>query len=237
MLKKLLIANRGEIASRISRSALDRNLATVLAHTPEDAALSRRISASQLAQLPTGGYTDIDGQINLALEHGCDSIHPGYGFLSESADFARAVRAADLKFLGPRTRTLEIFGDKLRARDLAISANVSVTPGQIVRDASALEAFLNRATTGRGILKSRAGGGGRGIRAVQLGDDLEDSFARCLGESKQFGGSDGDSGLLVEQEITDAQHVEGEKLRLHRSALLRSAPLRFALLRSNLHNP
>ena len=109
MLNKLLIANRGEIASRISRSALDRNLPTVLAHTPEDAALSRRIGASQLVQLPTGGYTDIDGLINLALEHGCDSIHPGYGFLSESADFARAVRAADLKFLEPaRWRFSEI---------------------------------------------------------------------------------------------------------------------------------
>ncbi|GMH82540.1 hypothetical protein TL16_g09292 [Triparma laevis f. inornata] len=205
---------------------MDRSLPAVIATAAEDRALSERIGVP-LAQLPNN-YTDIEGIIKIAHEHGCDSIHPGYGFLSESDQFAQAVREHDLTFIGPQTDTLKIFGDKLRARDLAVDAQVSVAPGRVVRDATELEEFL-KGSGGSGILKSRAGkkrqsvsvlaiyftnsslrslagGGGRGIRAVKLGDDLEDSFARCLGESKAFGASN--SGLLIEQAITNAQHIE-----------------------------
>ena len=125
-----------------------------------------------------------------ATQTGChhtgDAIHPGYGFLSESAAFSRACRNAGLTFVGASPAALELWGDKIAAREVAEAAGVPVARGAVVSDASELASFL--ATSGDAILKARMGGGGRGIREVSRGDDLAEAFAVCAAEgARSFG--------------------------------------------------
>src|ERR1700753_3736414 len=133
-IRKLLVANRGEIAIRVFRSAHELGIRTVAIYSHEDRFAMHRLKADEAYQVgkpgePIRSYLDIDAIIHLAREKGVEAIHPGYGFLSENAEFARACEAASIAFVGPRPELLDQLGDKVAARKLAIEANVPVLGG------------------------------------------------------------------------------------------------------------
>ncbi len=210
MLKNLLIANRGEIAIRIARTAADLGLGTAAIYAEDDSLSLHTRHADQALSLGAAGvpaYLDIGRIIELAEEAGCDSIHPGYGFLSENADFAEACGSAGLVFIGPTAQTLQQFGDKASARALAEACDIQVQPG-ISRPVSLDEAksFYASLGPGRGVmLKAIAGGGGRGMRPVVEIDDLDEAFARAESEAEKAFGS---GALYVEELVPRARHIE-----------------------------
>jgi len=208
--KKLLIANRGEIAVRIVRTAAEMGIATVAIYSQDDAASLHTRTADEAVELKGTGpsaYLDVAQVVAAAVDAGCDAVHPGYGFLSENAAFARACVAAGLIFVGPTPETLELFGDKGRARALAEQCAVPVLPGTV--GATTLEearAFF--ATLGPGaalMVKAVSGGGGRGMRPVASLLDLDSAFERCSSEAlAAFGNGD----LYVERFLPRARHIE-----------------------------
>jgi len=189
-IRRLLIANRGEIALRIARTARERGIQTFAVYSPEDRELAAGYGADALVALEGRGaacYLDVDAIVHAALVAGCDAVHPGYGFLSESAEFVQACHAAGLGFIGPGPDALALFGDKARARALATQENVPIVPG-IPAPASVddVRAFLAAQPEGKSILlKAVCGGGGRGMRRIDPGDDVEAAFARCASEAER----------------------------------------------------
>ena len=207
---KLLIANRGEIAIRVARAASDLGIATVAVYSTDDAKSLHVHAADEAAALDGLGvpaYLNIDGLIAAAQSTGCDAVHPGYGFLAESADFARACRDAGITFVGPTPHLLDLFGDKVRARQAAREAGVAVIEGsdEAVTLQEALEFFESLGDDAAIMLKAVAGGGGRGSRAVTKIDDLEAAWERCVSEAQMSFGS---GALYVEQLIPRARHIE-----------------------------
>ncbi len=209
-LKKLLIANRGEIAIRVARAAADLGLPSVAVYSEDDAASLHVRVADEAALLPGKGaaaYLDIAAVVTAAVSMGCDAVHPGYGFLSERADFARACAEAGLRFVGPAPRHLDLFGDKAQARAAAIAAGVPVIRGldHAVTLEEATAFFEALGPGGAMIIKAVAGGGGRGTRAVLEAKEIEPSFKRCQSEAKAaFGRED----VYVEEFIARARHIE-----------------------------
>jgi acetyl/propionyl-CoA carboxylase alpha subunit len=210
MLKKLLIANRGEIAIRIARSAAETGMTTVSVFSEDDAlSLHTRKTDEARGLKGTGvaAYLDATQIIAVARDAACDAIHPGYGFLSENADFADACSRAGLVFVGPDPETLALFGDKARARELAQSAGLPVlrgTPAGIDIDAAA--AFLGSLGADAAImLKAVAGGGGRGMRIVHRREELEAAFERCRSEAQA---AFGNGALYAEEFFSRGRHVE-----------------------------
>ena len=209
-MKKLLIANRGEIAVRIARTAAEMGIATVAVYSEDDAASLHVRKADQAVGLKGSGpaaYLDIAQVVAVAGAEGCDAVHPGYGFLSENAAFARACAEAGLTFVGPTPETLALFGDKGRARALAEECGVPVLPGTAgstsVEEAQAFFAALGEG--GAMMIKAVAGGGGRGMRPVMDAADVAATFERCASEARAaFGNSD----LYVERFLPRARHVE-----------------------------
>lgn len=207
---RLLVANRGEIALRIVRTAREIGLETVAVCAPEDQELADGYGADIVVPLSGRGasaYLDIDALIRIASENKCDSIHPGYGFLSENADLAQACVDASVLFVGPPPDVLRLFGDKAEARRLASESGVHVVPG-IASPATldGVRAFLEAQPESTSImLKAVAGGGGRGIRRLRRGDDLEEAFARCQSEAKR---SFGNNALFAEKVVEGARHIE-----------------------------
>jgi len=205
--KKLLIANRGEIAVRIARTAAEMGLETVAVYSEDDAASLHTRKTDTAVGLKGSGpaaYLDIEQVVAAAKDAGADAVHPGYGFLSENAAFARACAAAGLTFVGPTPETLELFGDKGRARALAQQCGVPVLAGTdgptTLKQA---QAFF--AANGPVMVKAVAGGGGRGMRPVTAADELEQAFERCASEAKAaFGNGD----LYVERFLARARHLE-----------------------------
>ncbi len=209
-MKSLLIANRGEIAIRIARTAAEIGLETVAIFAEDDAlSLHTRKTDRAVALNGSGAaaYLDRKQVIAAALEAGCDAVHPGYGFLSENAQFARDCAEAGLTFVGPAPETLALFGDKTQALGLAERCGVPILPG--TRKATSLDeaaAFLDELGAGGAVmLKALAGGGGRGMRPVTAAADLAAAYERCASEALN---SFGDSGLYVEQFFARARHVE-----------------------------
>ncbi|WP_448639381.1 carboxyl transferase domain-containing protein [Geodermatophilus sp. URMC 63] len=203
----ILVANRGEIAVRIMRAAADLGLTTVAVSPQDDSGSLHTRLADQAHALPgTGVAAYLDATQVLAAAHatGATAVHPGYGFLSENADFARRCADEGLVFIGPTPEQLEVFGDKTRARNLAESVGVPVLPG--TRSATSLEeARAFAAQHGPVMLKALAGGGGRGMRAVLSLDDLPEAFERSRSEAEQaFGNGD----VYVERLVTSARHIE-----------------------------
>lgn len=210
MVGRLLVANRGEIAVRILRSAHARGCETVAVHASEDAHCLHVARAGRAVDLGPGGpraYLDGPRLVAVARETGCDAVHPGYGFLSESADFAEALAAAGLVFVGPTPEQLALFGDKARARRLAEELAVPVLPGTS-RDVTAAQAVAFFEGLGAGeamVVKAVAGGGGRGMRVVRAASEIEPALARCRSEAESaFGCGD----LYVERLLDRARHVE-----------------------------
>jgi len=206
----VLIANRGEIAIRIARTAADLGIATVAVYAEDDAqSLHTREADRALSLGASGAGAYLDGAriIALAVEAGCEAIHPGYGFLSENAGFARACEEAGLIYVGPAPATLEAFGDKARARAVAEGCGAPVPPG-ISRPVTVEEAAAFLASLGPGgamMLKAIGGGGGRGMRPVERAEDVVEAFARCASEAQK---AFGEGGLYVEALLTRARHIE-----------------------------
>lgn len=206
----LLVANRGEIAVRIVRAAAELGCRTVAVHSIDDAgALHTRIADTACALDAVGprAYLDIARLIAVARAAGCDAVHPGYGFLSENAGFARACAAAGLTFVGPTPETLALFGDKLAARALARTHAVPVLPGTDgPTDAPAAQAFFATLPAGASMmLKAVAGGGGRGLRIVRTADEIQAAWERCSSEAvASFGCAD----VFAERLLERARHIE-----------------------------
>jgi acetyl/propionyl-CoA carboxylase alpha subunit/acetyl-CoA carboxylase carboxyltransferase component len=207
---RLLIANRGEIAVRVARAAASLGIASVAVFSRDDAeSLHVRIAddAVPLAASGPAAYLDVDALLYAATVARCDAVHPGYGFLSENAEFARRCAEAGLTFVGPRPDVLELFGDKARARALARSLHVPVLAGSDdAVDLAGATAFL--ASLGDGgtmMIKAVAGGGGRGIRAVSRAENVAEAFARASAEARA---AFGQAGVYVERFVRRARHVE-----------------------------
>jgi acetyl/propionyl-CoA carboxylase alpha subunit len=203
----LLVANRGEVAVRVLRAAADLGLRTVAVHSADDAdSLHVRLAdvAIRLDGEGPAPYLDIDRLVAIAHEHGCDAVHPGYGFLSENAEFARACAKAGLRFVGPRPEVLELLGDKSRARALAQRLGIPVLPGTDGPvDLAGATAFARE--HGAVMVKAVAGGGGKGMRAVTSLADLPTAFERCRAEAESaFGNGE----VYLEALLTPARHIE-----------------------------
>jgi acetyl/propionyl-CoA carboxylase alpha subunit/acetyl-CoA carboxylase carboxyltransferase component len=208
--RKLLIANRGEIAVRIARAAADLGIEALTVYSEDDEA-SGHVRSGDVAHRLNGrgaaAYLDGSQIIATALAHGCDAVHPGYGFLSENSSFAQACGHAGVKFVGPRPEIIDLFGDKTRARALAKSCDVPVLDGT---DGPAsleeIEAFLAALGPGGAVMvKAVAGGGGRGMRAVEDVSALAEAVARCRSEARRSFGSDE---VYAERLIRRARHIE-----------------------------
>ena len=209
-MRSILIANRGEIAVRIARAAHDLGLEAVAVQASDDAGSLHSRAADRCLPLGAAGpaaYLDIERLLALAVEAGCDAVHPGYGFLSERADFARACRAAALVFVGPEPEQLETFGDKEKSRDLARHCGVPLLPGTPAVDALATaQDFMASLRPGTAVMvKAIAGGGGRGLRVVKDPADLRAAFERCRSEAQAAFGV---GAVFVEQWLPHARHIE-----------------------------
>ena len=208
-LKRLLIANRGEIAARIARAASDLGIETVAVHSVDDSScLHCRVADKVRPLVKTGvrAYLDIENIVSIARESDCDLVHPGYGFLAESSEFAQRTLDSGLVFVGPQPNTLALFGDKARARETAKEINVPIVRG--IDEAISLDdarQFLKELEGGPMLLKAIAGGGGRGSRIVSHEEELEDSFNRASSEAKS---SFGNAELYAEELIPNARHIE-----------------------------
>ncbi len=210
-IKKLMAANRSEIAVRIFRAGTELNLRTVAIFAHEDRLCIHRYKADEAYQVgqgkgPVAAYLDIDSIVAAAKEHGVDAIHPGYGFLSENANFARACEKAGLIFVGPRPELLEMMGDKTAARALAQRINVPTLPGteEPITDRDlALKAAKHIGFPL--IIKAAFGGGGRGMRVVHKAADLAHLLDEAQGEA---GRAFGNPAVFLEKYIPRAKHIE-----------------------------
>ncbi len=212
MFKTLLIANRGEIAVRVIRAARELGVGTVAVHSTDDAqALHVRLADHAVALQATGpaAYLDAEALVEVARRTGCDALHPGYGFLSERADFARRCEDAGIAFVGPDAAQLSLFGDKDRARALARDHGVPVLPGTGAASQEEIGRFFacqRELDPGCALmLKAVAGGGGRGMRVVRTPDELPQAYARCRSEAQAaFGAPE----VYAERLIERARHIE-----------------------------
>jgi acetyl-CoA carboxylase biotin carboxylase subunit len=213
-MRRVLVANRGEIAVRIIRAAHDLGLEAVAVHSEADrAALHVELAdhAVEIGPPPAGrSYLDAQAIVAAARESGADCVHPGYGFLAERADFARSVEAAGLAFAGPAPEHIDLMGDKAAARDAARRAGVPTVPGSdgALEDLDAVAAVAGE--IGYPVaLKAAAGGGGRGIRIV--GDEQELAAAHRVA-AREAQGAFGDGRLYVERFVQRARHIEVQVL-------------------------
>ncbi|AII08531.1 acetyl-CoA carboxylase family protein [Rhodococcus opacus] len=204
----LLVANRGEIALRIIRTAEEMSVDTVAVYAEDDADSPHVRAATEAVALHGSGpsaYLDTRAILDAAAEFGATAVHPGYGFLSENADFARACAEAGLTFVGPSPEVLDIFGDKSSAREAAVAAKVPVlaaTTGPT--DLDGVRTFFAEHPGGI-MIKALAGGGGRGIRAVRSADRIDEAYRLCASEA-QLGF--GNPALFAEALLDGARHVE-----------------------------
>ncbi len=209
-IQKLLIANRGEIAVRIIRAAQELGIATVQVHSAADAdslAVKMADEAVNIGPpMASKSYLNIANILKAAADTGADAVHPGYGFLAENADFADAVEAAGLIWVGPKGSAIRVMGDKVAARVAAQSAGVPVVPGSDGRIDDPDQARALALNIGFPVMiKAAAGGGGRGIRIAQ---DIEE-FDRLLPQaSAEAKAAFGDGGLYMEKVIERARHIE-----------------------------
>lgn len=204
---RLLCANRGEIAVRVFRAGTELGLRTLAIYSSADRLQPHRYKADESYQVgdasmtPVAAYLDVPGIIRIAKEHGVDAIHPGYGFLSENAGFARACGEAGIAFVGPLPETIDALGDKTAARRLATECGVPVVPGteSATDNPSAAVAFAREAGFPV-ILKAAMGGGGRGMRVVRREEELAAAFEMASNEARA---AFGDGRMFVEKLVED----------------------------------
>ncbi|AWI07065.1 pyruvate carboxylase [Clostridium drakei] len=209
--KRVLVANRGEIAIRIFRACQELGIRTVAIYSDEDKRSLFRTKADEAYLIgknkgPVEAYLNIDEIINLALKKGVDAIHPGYGFLSENAEFARKCEEAGIEFIGPTAEMMESLGDKIKSKIAAKNAGVATIPGvqkPIESEEDAVE--FARACGYPVMLKAAAGGGGRGMRIVLDEKDLIESYKSCKNEAKKAFGIDD---IFIEKYVQNPKHIE-----------------------------
>ncbi|KAL8684892.1 MAG: hypothetical protein Q9218_008083 [Villophora microphyllina] len=208
-LKTLLVANRGEIATRIIKTAKKLGIKTIAIYTEADAA-SSHVTEADIPVLLSGGaskgYLDADSIIEIAKENNVNAIIPGYGFLSENADFARSVATAGMAWVGPGPESIESFGLKHTARKLAVKAGVPVVPGSDGLISSEDDAVSESKRLGFPImLKATAGGGGMGLATCNNVDEVKTSFATVKSRGEALFKN---AGLFMERFYPDSHHVE-----------------------------
>ncbi|PUB18051.1 pyruvate carboxylase [Paenisporosarcina sp. OV554] len=208
---KILVANRGEIAIRIFRACTELKLPTVSIYSREDSGSFHRYKADESylvgdGKKPIDAYLDIEGILAIAKNSGANAIHPGYGFLSENADFARRCEEEGIIFIGPTSEHLNMFGDKVKARTQAVLAGIPVIPGSDGPVSSVEEVKAFGDANGYPLMvKASSGGGGRGMRVVPTANDVESAFERASSEAKAAFGSDE---LYVEKLVEKPKHIE-----------------------------
>ena len=214
MLEKVLVANRGEIAIRAFRAAYELGIRTVAVYTPDDRDSLHRQKADEAYEIgeaghPVRAYLDVETMVNTALEVGADSIYPGYGFLSESAELASACEEAGLTFVGPPSEVLSLTADKIKAREAAESAGIPITQASgLVSDPD--EASEEAEKVGYPLfVKAAGGGGGRGMRRVEDAEDLQEAVDAATSEAES---AFGDSSVFLEQALVRPRHIEVQVL-------------------------
>ncbi|MEX0965309.1 MAG: acetyl-CoA carboxylase biotin carboxylase subunit [Pseudohongiellaceae bacterium] len=212
-IKKLLIANRGEIAVRIVRACAEMGIRSVAIYTEPDRYglfVKRADEAYSLGEEPLAGYLHPARIVNLALETGCDALHPGYGFLSENPELARLCEEKGIAYIGPSSEVIHRMGDKTQARAAMIEAGVPVTPGSEGNLADIEEALVEAKRVGYPVMiKATSGGGGRGIRRCDNEEELKSQYPRVISEAtKAFGSAD----VFLEKCIINPKHIEVQVL-------------------------
>jgi acetyl-CoA/propionyl-CoA carboxylase, biotin carboxylase, biotin carboxyl carrier protein len=214
MFETVLVANRGEIAVRVIRTLREMGIRSVAVHSDADAgALHTRLAdvAVPIGPAPAAqSYLSIERVLEAAARTGSQAIHPGYGFLSENVEFARACEKAGIVFIGPPVAAIEAMGDKIRAKQTVMAAGVPVVPGRTepgMTDAQVIDAAV--AVGFPVLLKPSAGGGGKGMRVVRSKEELPDAIA---GARREAAGSFGDDTLLVERYVGNSRHIEVQVL-------------------------
>ncbi|MBK8971134.1 MAG: acetyl-CoA carboxylase biotin carboxylase subunit [Hahellaceae bacterium] len=213
LVKKVLIANRGEIAVRIARACRELGIRSVAIYSEADR-YSLHVKKSDEAHCvgsdPLQGYLNPHTIVNLAVETGCDALHPGYGFLSENAELAKVCAERGIKFIGPSAEVIHMMGDKTEARTSAIRAGVPVTPGTEGNLSGIDEAVEFAGKIGYPVmLKATSGGGGRGIRRCNDEKELRQNYDRVISEAtKAFGRAD----VFMEKCIVNPRHIEVQVL-------------------------
>ena len=210
MFKKVLVANRGEIALRVIRACKELGVKTVAIHSEADAAsLHVRAADEHVCVGPPEAalsYRNIPNVLSAAEVTGADAIHPGYGFLSENAHFAEVCESIGVKFIGPTSENIALMGDKSKAREVVAKRGLPVTPGsagELRSEQDALEAAQNIGFPV--IIKASAGGGGRGMRVVNKPDELARAFQAAQAEAKATFGHDG---VYLERYFLEPRHIE-----------------------------
>ncbi|MEQ1559896.1 MAG: acetyl-CoA carboxylase biotin carboxylase subunit [Methyloglobulus sp.] len=215
MLRKILIANRGEIAVRIIRACAEMGIRSVAIYSEADRFALHVKKADEsycIGSEPLAGYLNIYALVDLAAATGCDAVHPGYGFLSENAQFAKACKERGLIFIGPDADVIQRMGDKTEARNAMINAGIPVTPG--TENLASVENALTAAEKiGYPImLKATSGGGGRGIRRCDNADELRRNYDRVISEAtKAFGKAE----VFMEKCVINPRHIEVQVLADH----------------------
>jgi len=209
-MKKILVANRGEIALRIMRTIKRMGIASVAVYSEADRSSPHVLFADEAVCLgpaqSSQSYLNGDKIIDFCKQLGVDGIHPGYGFLSENADFAQKVTDAGILFIGPGPEAMRIMGSKLAAKECVKTYNIPMVPGidQAIEDVTIAKEIANK--IGYPILiKASAGGGGKGMRIVHKDSDLEEQMQRAISEAKS---SFGDGSVFVEKYVSSPRHVE-----------------------------
>lgn len=210
VISKVLVANRGEIAVRIIRACREMNIETVAIYSTADKdSLHVKLADEAVCigkPLPKDSYLNIESIITAAVLTGADAIHPGFGFLSENAKFARICRECNIKFIGPTPEMIELMGDKARARQMMIEADVPVVPGSDGTVGAAEDARVLAKRIGYPvILKAVSGGGGRGMRIVWNESEIEMAFNTASNEALS---AFGDGSMYLEKYIVEPRHIE-----------------------------
>jgi len=210
MFKKILIANRGEIAIRVIRACRSMNISTVAVYSEADRNSLHVMLADEAYEIgpaPSNeSYLNVDKLVEVCKSAGADAIHPGYGFLSENADFVERLDAEGITFIGPTSENIKAMGDKLAARELVMKAGVPTVPGSPGSITDATEAEKVAAEIGFPvIIKASAGGGGKGIRVVFDPKELASSFRACQSEGKNYFSDDR---VFIERFVQNPKHIE-----------------------------
>ncbi len=210
-MKKVLVANRGEIAIRIFRALAELGIGTVGIYAQEDEVSVHRFKADEAylvgqGKKPIDAYLDIESIIQIAKDSGAEAIHPGYGFLSENLGFAQRCEEEGIIFIGPETRHLDIFGDKIKAKAVAVEAGIPTIPGTDGPVSSIDEVKVFGQTHGYPIMmKAALGGGGRGMRVAHNEKEADEGYTRAKSEAKAAFGRDD---IYVERYVANPKHIE-----------------------------